>query len=377
MTSEILGTGSYLPRHILTSAELARRLDIDERWIVEKTRIQERRVAADEEATSDLATESARRALADAGVAASEIDLIVLATSTPDQPMPATACHVQANLGAHRAVAFDVDSVCSGFVYAFVVAHAMLASQGWARYALVIGADTYSRVLDYTDRRTSVLFGDGAGAVVLRAGAGGAGAGVRPGVLATTLGSDGTTADFVRIPAGGSRRPTSAETLANGEHFFAMKGGDVRRLANKVFPNVIHDLLGAASLRMDQIDLIAPHQANGAMLEDWSAELGLRPGVMHRTVERYGNTGAASVPITFDDAVRGGRLGELATVLMVAFGGGMSWGGVALNWRATSPDDSTRTNGTTEGSTEGSTQGSTKSSTKGSTQEEGRQNVYA
>jgi acetoacetyl-CoA synthase len=329
MTSEVLGTGSYVPDRILTSGELARRLDIDEEWIVDKTRIRERRVAAPDEATSDLATVAARRALDASGVPAAELDLIVLATSTPDQPMPATACQVQANLGAYRAAAFDVDSVCSGFVYAFAVAHALLAGHGWARYALVIGADTYSRVLDYTDRRTAVLFGDGAGAMVL-----GPRRSPASGVLATALGSDGTTADFVRIPAGGSRTPTTTETLARGEHYFAMKGGDVRRLANKVFPNVIHDLLGASSLRLDQIDLIAPHQANGAMLEDWSAELGLRPGVMHRTVERYGNTGAASVPITFDDAVRAGHLGELATVLMVAFGGGMSWGGVALNWRA-------------------------------------------
>lgn len=331
MTSEILGTGSYLPRHVLTSGELARRLGIDEEWIVERTRIRERRVAAPDEATSDLAAEAARRALASAGISARDLDLIVLATSTPDQPMPATACHVQARLGAHRAVAFDVDSVCTGFVYAFVVAHAILASQGWARNALVLGADTYSRVLDYTDRRTAVLFGDGAGAVVL-------GPALQPdrraGVLATSLGSDGTAADLVQIPAGGSRRPATTETLANREHYFAMKGDDVRRLANKVFPAVVHDLLGAASLRLDEVDLIVPHQANGAMLDEWATGLGLSAGVLHRTVEKYGNTGAASVPITLDDAVHTGRLGNLATVLMVAFGGGMSWGGIAVNWRA-------------------------------------------
>ncbi len=329
MKSEIMGTGSYLPQRILTSAELARRLDLDETWIVAKTRVAERRVAAPDEATSDLATKAAQRALDAAGVSAAEIDLIVLATSTPDRPMPATACLVQANLGAHRAVAFDVDAVCSGFVYALVVAHSMLSSEGWAGKALVIGADTYSRILDYTDRRTAILFGDGAGAVVL-----GPTEDATAGVLATTLGSDGTLADLVQIPAGGSRRPPSLDTLARDEHYFSMKGGDVRRLANKVFPNVVFDLLTAASLRMDQVDLIAPHQANGAMLEEWSDVLGLRPGVMHRTIDRYGNTGAASVPITFDDAVRSGRLGSLATILMVAFGGGMSWGGVALNWRS-------------------------------------------
>jgi 3-oxoacyl-[acyl-carrier-protein] synthase-3 len=334
MTPEILGTGSYLPRQVLTSSELARRLDIDDEWIVERTRIRERRIAAPDEATSDLATEAAWRALESAGISASDIDLIVLATSTPDQPIPATACHVQANLGAHRAVAFDVDSVCSGFVYAFVVAHAILASQGWARHALVLGADTYSRVLDYTDRRTAILFGDGAGAVVL--GPAPQPADGRAGVLATSLGSDGTTADLVRIPAGGSRRPTTLDTVVNGQHYFAMRGGDVRRLANKVFPTLVHDLLSAASLRLDDVDLIVPHQANGAMLDEWATDLGVDPGVLHRTVERYGNTGAASVPITLDDAVRSGRLGDVATLLLVAFGGGMSWGGIAVNWRAAS-----------------------------------------
>jgi 3-oxoacyl-(acyl-carrier-protein) synthase III len=338
MTSEILGTGSYLPQRILTSDELARRLDLDPRWIVEKTRVRERRVAAPDEATSDLATQAAGRALDAAGVSAAEVDLILLATSTPDEPMPATACRVQANLGAHRAVAFDVDAVCSGFVYALVVAHSMLASQGWARTALVIGADTYSRILNYTDRRTAVLFGDGAGAVVL-----GPAREAGTGILATTLGSDGTLADLVQIPAGGSRRPSTLDTVGRDEHYFTMQGGEVRRLANKVFPNVVFDLLNATSLRMDQVDLIAPHQANGAMLEDWAEVLGLRPGVMHRTIERYGNTGAASVPITFDDAVRSGRLAGLATILMVAFGGGMSWGGVALNWRGLADADLTST----------------------------------
>lgn len=331
MSSEILGTGSYLPGHVLTSGELAHRLAIDEEWIVERTHIRQRRVAAPDEATSDLATEAARRALASAGLTAHDIDLIVLATSTPDQPMPATACRVQANLGADRAVAFDVDSVCSGFVYAFVVAHAILDSLKWARRALVIGADTYSRVLDYTDRRTAILFGDGAGAVVLGPSPDADG---RRGVLATALGSDGTTADLVQIPAGGSRRPPTPETLANREHYFTMRGGDVRRLANKVFPALVYDLLAAASLRLDDVDLIIPHQANGAMLAEWTTDLGVGPGVLHRTVEKYGNTGAASVPITLDDAVRAGRLSDPATVLMVAFGGGMSWGGVAVNWRA-------------------------------------------
>jgi 3-oxoacyl-[acyl-carrier-protein] synthase-3 len=329
MGTAILGTGSYVPSRTVTSDELARRVGVEARWIVEKTGILERRVAAADEATSDLATHAAQRALEAAHLSPKDLDLIVLATSTPDQPMPASACRVQAKLGAPQAAAFDVDSVCSGFVYALVAANAMLTADSAARTALVVGADIYSRILNYADPRTAVLFGDGAGAVVLgrRRSAG-------PGILATTLGADGTFAELVQIPAGGSRRPASWSTVAGGEHFFAMRGGDVRRLANRVFPSVVSRLLKASSLELDQVDLIAPHQANGTMLAGWATDLGLRPGVMHLTVDRYGNTGAASVPITLDDAVRGGRLRDIAKVLLVAFGGGMSWGGVALEWHA-------------------------------------------
>jgi 3-oxoacyl-(acyl-carrier-protein) synthase III len=327
VNTTILGTGSYLPEHVLTSAELGDRLGIGGQWIVDKTGIRERRVAAAEEATSDLATRAAQRALDAAGIAAADVDLIVLATSTPDQPMPATACLVQANLGATRAAAFDVDAVCSGFVYAFVVAHALLMSDATRTTALVIGADTYSRVLDYTDRRTAVLFGDGAGAVVLRKSSGTDG-----GVLATTMASDGTTADLVRIPAGGSRTPASRETVDAGLHYFAMRGGDVRRLAGKVLPEVIADLLDAAKLRLDDIDLVIPHQANGVMLAELAATLELRDETMHLTVDRFGNTGAGSIPITLDDAVRKGRVAPGAHLLFIAVGGGMTWGGVAFRW---------------------------------------------
>ncbi len=327
MQTIIIGTGSYLPEHVLTSAELGDRLGVGGQWIVDKTGISERRVAAADEATSDLATRAAQRALDAAGIAAPEVDLIVLATSTPDRPMPATACQVQANLGATRAAAFDVDAVCSGFVYALAVAHALLMSNARQTTALVIGADTYSRVLDYTDRRTSPLFGDGAGAVVLRKSPGTGG-----GVLATTMASDGTMADLVQIPAGGSRTPPSRETVDAGLHYFAMRGGDVRRLAGKVLPAVVSDLLAATGLGLDDIDLIIPHQANGVMLAELAATLELRDKTMHLTVDRFGNTGAASIPITLDDAVREGRVTPGANLLFIAIGGGMTWGGTALRW---------------------------------------------
>jgi acetoacetyl-CoA synthase len=326
VNTTILGTGSYLPSSVLTSAELGDRLGVGEQWILDKTGIRERRVAASDEATSDLASHAARLALDAAGLDAADIDLIVLATSTPDQPMPATACHVQASLGAVRAAAFDVDAVCSGFVYAFVVAHALLLADPARSTALVIGADTYSRILDYSDRRTGILFGDGAGAIVLSK------TSSDGGVLASTLSSDGTSADLVTIPAGGSRKPPSMQTVEAGEHYFAMQGGNVRRMAAKMLPAVVTDLLTSANLALTDIDLIVPHQANGVMLADLASTLELEPGTMHLTVDRYGNTGAASVPITLDDAVRNNCLKHDATVLLVAFGGGMTWGGVALRW---------------------------------------------
>lgn len=328
MHAVVTGTGSYLPARVVSSADLGPRIGVDADWIESRTTIRERRVAAAGESTSDLAAEAARRALEAAGLSAADIDLIVLATSTPDQPMPATACLVQDKIGAGNAAALDVDAVCTGFVYALVLARAMLLTDDTMRRVLVIGADTYSRVLDYSDRGTAGLFGDGAGAVVLETTESSAG------IVASTLGSDGSLAHLVQIPAGGSSQPASAASVATGAHFFSMRGGDVRRLANQVFPKVVGTLLDAASLELDDVDLIAPHQANGAMLSDWADALGLDRDVMHRTVERYGNTGAASIPVTLDDAVHAGRLKPGATVLLVGFGGGMTWGGVAMRWQA-------------------------------------------
>jgi 3-oxoacyl-[acyl-carrier-protein] synthase-3 len=322
----ILGTGSYVPDSVLTSAELGARLGVGEKWIIDKTRIRERRVAAADEATSDLAAHAARRALDAAGVPAADVDIVLVATSTPDQPMPATACAVQARIGATRAAAFDLDAVCSGFLYALVTARGLLAMDDEARTALVIGADTYSRILDYDDRRTAILFGDGAGAVVLGKTASGAG------VLSTVLGSDGTKQDLVRIPAGGSRQPATEATLAAGEHYFAMRGREVRDLAARVLPDVVERVLKSAGLALSDVDLLVPHQANGVMLADLADVLGLRPDQMHLTVGQLGNTGAASVPITLDDAVRSGRVQENDVVVLVAFGGGMTWGGAACRW---------------------------------------------
>ncbi len=328
MSTAILGTGSYLPETVLTSEALGTRLGVGEQWIFDKTHIKERRIAAPSEATSDLATQAAHKALQAAGLSAVDLDLLIVATSTPDQPIPATAATVQANLGAVRAAAFDVDSVCTGFVYGLVIAHAMLAADPGPQTALVIGADTYSRILDYQDRRTCVLFGDGAGAVVLGKRGNGRG------LLASSLNTDGRLAGLVGIPAGGSRRPAGPESVAAGQHYFRMNGREVRDFAARVVPDLVTEVVKAAELTVADVDLIVPHQANGTMLESLAAELDLRPGQMHMTIERYGNTGAASVPVTLDDAVRNGLVHADDMVLLLAFGGGMSSGAAALRWTA-------------------------------------------
>ncbi len=337
MAIAVLGTGSYLPQKVLSSEELGARLGVGEEWIFEKTGIRERRVAADHEATSDLAAEAARRALRSAGVDASEVDVLIVATSTPDRPIPATASDVQGKIGASLAGCFDVDAVCTGFISGLVTAYGILTANPAAHTAVVIGADTYSRILNHNDRRTAVLFGDGAGAIVLgkhtdRHGAARTTPSNGQGILATMLGSDGTQSDLVQIPGGGSRMPATAATIEAGAHYFQMRGREVRDLAARVLPAVVTHLLKDSELELGDIDLIVPHQANGVMLKELAETLGLRPGQLHLTVKRFGNTGAASVPITLDDAVRTGRVQSQDAVLLIAFGGGMTWGGVALRW---------------------------------------------
>ncbi|MEU7145393.1 ketoacyl-ACP synthase III [Nocardia sp. NPDC046473] len=324
--SVITGTGSYVPSRVLSNGEIATRLGITEDWIVEKTGIRERRVAAPDEATSDLATKAAEQALASAGLVPDDIDLIILATSTPDQPMPATACLVQANLGASRATAMDVNAVCTGFIYGFSVARSMLLADPGIRNALVIGADTYSRILNYDDRSTAVLFGDGAGAVVITK------TDTDSDVIASFLGSDGTKADYIQIPGGGSRRPASCETVSTGDHYFAMRGRETRMTVAENLPRLTDRIMELGGFGWTDVDHVVPHQANGVMLSAWSDAVGLRPGVLRKTVERYGNTGAASVPLTLDDTVRQGMISPGDLVMLFAVGGGVTWGGLAVRW---------------------------------------------
>lgn len=328
MQTAIVGTGSYLPEKVLTSTELGERLGVREQWILDKTGIEERRIAAKDESTSDLAALAALNAMKDAGITPADVDVIVLATATKDQPIPATASIVQGRIGASRAAAFDIDAACTGFIYGLVAAHSMLMADPDRHTALVIGAELYSRFLDYEDRRTCVLLGDGAGAVVLTKTPTGTG------FLSNKLVSEGTLADLVQIPAGGSRHPASHETVDAREHFLTMRGREVRSLAAKVLPELVDDLLKSANLTVPEVRLIVPHQANGVMLAEWSDALSLEPGQMHTTVRDYGNTGAASVPITLDDGVRQGKIKQGDALLLVAFGGGMTWGGVTMRWTA-------------------------------------------
>ncbi|MDD9382996.1 ketoacyl-ACP synthase III [Streptomyces sp. ZAF1911] len=326
----ILGTGSYLPDHVVTNEEIARSTGVTDEWIVRKTGIRERRRADDRDATSDLAARAARRALEQTGIRPEDVAYIVVATSTPDHPQPATASIVQHLIGAVNAAAFDVNAVCSGFVYAMTVAERMLkgaAADG--KYALVIGADIYSRILDYSDRKTAILFGDGAGAVVL---------GPVPegrGVFETSLITRGDQYRLISVPAGGSRMPASARTLEEGGHFFRMDGRGVRDFVQENLPGALRDLLDKADVHPNEVAHFVPHQANGVMLADVWPDLGLRNATLHLALDRYANTGSASVPVTLDLVHRNGALADGDVVLLAGFGGGMTVGSALMRWAPT------------------------------------------
>ncbi|MFF0014762.1 3-oxoacyl-ACP synthase III family protein [Streptomyces sp. NPDC005374] len=322
----IIGTGSYLPPVVVSNEEVAARAGVTAEWIERKTRITERRHALPHEAASDLAAAAAGAALRDAGVDPTQIGCVVVATSTPDHPQPATANLVQHRLGAHGAAAFDLNAVCSGFVYAAEVARSLLLGGRGSPYALVVGVDVYSRILDHADRRTAILFGDGAGAVVL--GPVPAGAGLEPALLRSL----GAGHDLIRVTAGGSRLPASQRTVAEGEHHFRMDGRGVRAFVHEQLPRLVADVLSDGGLGPDQVDHFIPHQANGAMLADVAPALGLSEQATRLTVGRYGNTGAASVPITLDAVNQEGRLHPGDRVLLAAFGGGMNLAASLCTW---------------------------------------------
>jgi 3-oxoacyl-[acyl-carrier-protein] synthase III len=320
--SIVSGCGAYLPGRIVTNAELAKRIDTSDEWIVQRTGIRERRIAADGEMTSDLAIRSAEAALKDAGMSGGDIDLIVLATSTPDETFPATATRVQAAIGMTRGAAFDVQAVCSGFVYALSIADNFLRV-GQARSALVIGAETFSRILDWTDRTTCVLFGDGAGAVVLTSAEGAGGRGDR-GVLSTHLFSDGRYHDALYVDGG----PSS--TMTTG--LLRMEGREVFRHAVVKLAEAVDAAIAANDVTGTDIDWLVPHQANRRIIDGMGHRLGLPPEKVVLTIDRHANTSAASIPLALAEAAGDGRIRAGHLVLLEAMGGGFTWGSALVRW---------------------------------------------
>ena len=321
LRSEIVGCGGYLPEKIVTNAELADRLETSDEWIHQRTGIRQRHVAAVGELTSDLATSAARQALKSAGMKGNDLDLIVLATATPDHTFPATATKVQAQLGMTRGAAFDVQAVCTGFIYALATADALVRARQ-ARTALVIGAETFSRILDWQDRGTCVLFGDGAGAVVLQA-AEGREKGAR-GILSSHLHSDGSNYELLYVDGGPSTTGTSG--------FLRMEGREVFRHAVQRLAEVVDEALAANGLSDRDIDWLVPHQANRRIIDSMGRKLGLPPEKVVVTIDRHANTSAASVPLALADAVANGRIRRGQLVLLEAMGGGLTWGASLVRW---------------------------------------------
>lgn len=321
----ILGTGSALPEHVLTNEDLTRIVDTSDEWILTRTGIRERRIAGEEQATSDLAIEAARKALHNAGISAEQLDMIIVATITPDYVFPATACLVQRALKATKAAAFDMEAACTGFIYAMAVGSQFIAT-GIYKHVLVIGAETLSRIVDYTDRGTCVLFGDGAGAVVL----GPCDAG--EGIISFSLGADGEGQDLLIAPAGGSRFPATAETVEGRQHFIKMKGNEVFKFAVRILGQVADDALEKAGIRQEDVDLLIPHQANRRILEAAIKRLNITKDKVEANLDKYGNMSTASIPVALDEAWRGGRIKPGGHVLLVGFGAGLTYGAAVVRW---------------------------------------------
>ena len=316
--SRIVGTGGYLPEKVLSNRDLELAVDTTDEWIFTRTGIRQRHIAADGETTSDLALEASRSALQTAGIAAGDLDLIVVATTTPDMVFPSTACLLQAKLGVRNCPAFDVQAVCSGFVYGLSTADSFMRS-GQYRNALVVGAEIYSRILDWSDRSTCVLFGDGAGAVVLRRDS-------TPGIMSSHLHADGSYANQLSVPG------TVSGGKVSGRPLLQMDGGGVFKFAVKALDDLVEETLAANGMQKSEIDWLVPHQANIRIIQASAKKLGLSMEKVVVTVDRHANTSAASIPLALDEAVRDGRIRAGQHVLMEAVGGGFTWGAALVKW---------------------------------------------
>jgi len=325
--ARIVGTGSAVPEKVLTNSDLEKMVDTSDEWITTRTGIKERRIAADGEFTSTFATKAAQNALEMANVSPEELDMIVVGTVTPDFPFPATACLVQKNLKASKAVAFDISAACSGFLFGLSIVDSFMRS-GLARKALVVGAETLTRIVDWTDRNSCVLFGDGAGAVVLDSVDEGVG------ILSTHVHSDGTYWELLHQPGYGSRNPVAGRSSGENLAFIKMQGNEVFKLAVRAMEDAAHQALSANSLTSADIDLFISHQANRRIIDAIGKRLGLSPEQVYINLERYGNTSAASIPIALDEANRSGRIKNGDLVLLDSFGGGLTWASAMIRWQS-------------------------------------------
>jgi 3-oxoacyl-[acyl-carrier-protein] synthase III len=329
--ARIVGWGKALPKRRVTNDDLAQLVDTSDEWISSRTGIRERRISGPGETTFSLAVGAARAALATADVSPARVDLVIVCTFSPEfGGMPSTASLVQDALGAHGAGAFDLNAACSGFIYGLAVGQAMITS-GLHETVLVVGAETMSRFLDWSDRATCVLFGDGAGAVVLQA------TNRATGILSCALGSDGSGGELLCIPGGGSRMPASAQSIQDAQHYIKMNGKEVYKFAVSALPRAVREAVTRASLTLEEVDLFIPHQANVRIIRSSAEALGISMDKMFTNVDRYGNTSAASIPLALCEAVEEGRIQQGSKLVLAGFGGGLSWGAAALEWAVPVP----------------------------------------
>jgi 3-oxoacyl-[acyl-carrier-protein] synthase-3 len=324
-TCSITGVGSYLPAKILTNAHLEKMVDTSDEWITTRTGIKTRRQAAKDEFTSDMAAHAAQRAMKKAGVTADQIELIIVATITPDMPFPATACIVQQKIGAHRAAAFDLEAACSGFIYGLEIGQQFIMSRTYDT-VLVIGAEKLSSIVDWTDRNTCVLFGDGAGAAILQS---------RPnshGLLTAVMGADGSKGNLLHMPGGGSRCPASVDSVAAKLHYLRMDGRETFKSAVQAMYHAAQEALRRCELDISKIKCVIPHQANRRIIDAVGKRLGATPEQLFINLDRYGNTSAASVAIALDEAVSSGKIQRGDLILMMVFGAGLTWGAAVIEW---------------------------------------------
>jgi 3-oxoacyl-[acyl-carrier-protein] synthase-3 len=323
--ARITGTGSYAPKKVITNHDLEKLVDTSDAWIIERTGIKERRIAEKGQTTSDLAYEASRKALKAAGLGADELDLILVATMTPDTILPSMGCVLQEKLGAKKAAAFDLAAACSGFIYGLSVADAFIRSETY-KNVLLVGAEVLSRFTDWEDRTTCILFGDGAGAAVIQRHAG------KRGVLSTHLHSDGALGDLLHVPAGGALHPPSHETVRKRMHFIKMKGNETFKAAVRALEGVAQEALDHNKIKAGEIDFLVPHQANLRIIQAMAQRLGMPMEKVVLTLPKYGNTSAASIPMALDEAVRDGRIRENHLLLFEAFGGGLTWASALVRW---------------------------------------------